>query len=151
MEKKQQSVQLTGAQFRAFYEDPQVWPDGAYHDDALVLSNGKVLIGDVCDPEFQDANDPVDLLADDAQVVIESGVIIGEGGDLRETLVAAAQRWLARQIATQFVVSVPKEHEAAFRQAIAALRGAVILGPNSSTDHAEKACEHTATSPDPTH
>lgn len=151
MEKKQQSVHLTGPQFRAFYEDPQVWPDGACHDDALVLANGKVLIGDECDPEFQDVDDPVALLADDAQVVIESGVIIGGDGDFLETLITAAQRWLTQQTDMQFVVSVPKGQEAAFRQAVAALSGTVILGPNSSTDRAEKACEHTATSPDPTH
>lgn len=34
------STNTTGAELKAFYADPSFWPEGAYHDDEEIVTDG---------------------------------------------------------------------------------------------------------------
>lgn len=116
------AAKTTGAEFKAFYEDPAYWPetveegDPPYHDDTVIEVDGAAL------------DDDADYLAipDTAVVVIRYGYVVNPAQGHAETFEEYFRHWLARQTTVRLVVEVPKAQEAAVRDAIKAAGGKAL-------------------------
>ncbi len=81
---------MHGGLFKAFFNDPKVFPPRSYHDDLLVRVDDKLLIYE--DEELC----PIDSIADDSKVVIECGYIVKQdavGNNTTRDIVEAYQEW----------------------------------------------------------
>jgi hypothetical protein len=64
------ATKATGAEFKRFYNDPEFWPEDAYHDDLSVSVDG--VVNDDCDLAKVD---------DNAVIKIEGGIVFGVKGE----------------------------------------------------------------------
>ncbi len=120
---------VSGADFKAWYADPEVFPEGSYWDDVLVLVDGKVYIGDEISAQRPDGE--VEDIADDAKVEVEGGFIASESGletkDIRDSL----SEWMTRRAFSRVVVMVPRGDMDAFLRAVQATGARIVTGPGS--------------------
>ena len=98
------STKTDGATFKAFYRDKNYWPDGTYHDEVLVLINGK-------DPG---ENISLDKINDTDVLSIEYGWLHelpdGRGGYIDDrTFEAHFLKWLEEQNTVRLVVELPRD------------------------------------------
>ena len=113
------NITLTGAEFKAFYADPAIWPTDAYHDDTVVHVNG-----------IQD-DGTLDLaeIADDAMVAVEDGGVIiypaPAGGEDVKDFYAVLKKWLKARTTTTLLVTVDKQNLEAVKTAIKQAGGTV--------------------------
>ncbi len=114
-------VTMSGAEFRAFYNDGAVWPEGAYHDDAIVRVDGKVFIGD----EAKNGGD-ASSLSPACVVHIDQGWIFNPQSGETEDLCDVASKWLTAQKNDHFVVSLPKGQREALAALVATLGGVLV-------------------------
>ncbi|ACO94363.1 hypothetical phage protein [Shigella phage Ag3] len=111
------SVKMKGAEFNAYYHDDEYWVNGAWHDDHCIKVNGEYR-------EDVDADIP-----DDADVVIESGVVYvpvegGSGAEENEVqLVSHFKKWRKQRNFSFIVVTVEKDKVADVRQALRSIPG----------------------------
>lgn len=91
---------MTGVEFKRFYQDPDVWGEGTFHDDAKILVNG-----------LDASENDIDLSAvdDTAVVVVECGEIAEGLQGVPEDMVEAISWWRARQVSVQMNITVPRE------------------------------------------
>jgi hypothetical protein len=109
-------VKTNGAEFRRYYADPAFWPDGAYHDDAIVCVNG-----------VEEVDFDADAIPDAAVVSIEGGGVFGfaaNDGD-PPSMEAHFKRWRKTQTTAVFTVECPKDKFDAVKAAIKAAGGKV--------------------------
>lgn len=94
------TLTVSGAQFKAFYQDPDFWPeDGGdtYHDDVLFLIDG-----------HEAADMDADKLADTASVtIVYGGVVEGKGAGMG--LDDYLKKWLSAQSSVLLSIEVPKD------------------------------------------
>lgn len=114
------ATKTSGAEFKAFYNDPLFWVDHGtdehtYHDDTVIVVNG-----------VHDENLDPDDIPDDAVVTIEGGVIFGPTyGASEPSMEAYFKRWKKRQTTSTLLVEAPNEKIEAIKAAIKAAGGTV--------------------------
>lgn len=92
------TVKTTGAEFKAFYNDPEFWPDGYWHDDTVITFDGHEV-----------ADFTVDTSANATVVRIEAGMIFdGQDNELC-SLETHFKRWRKKQSHAHVCVLVPKD------------------------------------------
>lgn len=107
-------VVMSGSEFKAYYDDQEAWPDGSYHDDTVILIDGKAT-------ESVEA----DKLAPDAVVEIQSGMVfLPDGRDV--DFVDHAEKWRAKQSGVYGQFYAPKDKLAAVLEAIKGAGGQVV-------------------------
>lgn len=110
------AVKITGAEWKRFYNDPEAWPEGAWHDDQEILVDGETIDGDYDLTKVPDA----------ATLTLAGGVFFLKGTEEGPSLETHFKRWRKRQATEVFVVEVPREAAEAVRAAIAAAGGKVV-------------------------
>lgn len=102
-------ITVTGQEFKAFYDDPSVFPEGAYHDSVLIYVDGDLFMSDIDDPAPRWKDAEVKDIPDTSRVRVEAGVIIlGENGAEKD-FVGALRGWRKQLNSVQLIVSVPKD------------------------------------------
>lgn len=86
-------MKTTGAEFKRFYKDPEIWMGEAYHDDVDLKSDG-VEVG--MDVDYLD-------LSDNSIIEFTDGVIVYPSGEYI-TFVGAFKAWAKKQTACTFIV-----------------------------------------------
>lgn len=110
-------MQVNGATFKIFYNDPEVWKEGYYHDDGQILIDGKCSMEHEIDPA---------ACSDGAVVEFTSISIFNEDGDHIEDMSDAFDRWMSKQTSATALFSCPKECLDAVKAAIEAAGGKII-------------------------
>jgi hypothetical protein len=87
------SVKTIGAEFNKFYNDPELWPDGVWHDAVKLNVNGETV------DEWGDS------LPDDATVKIIAGTVYDDRGDGKESLFEEYfKKWRKKQTTKTLIV-----------------------------------------------
>lgn len=107
-------IKTSGAEFKRYYNDEAAWPEGAFHEDALIHVNG-VSMGD--DGIYVDAID------DNAEVVFESGIVMGLANDADMEMADHFAQWKRAQIFTSVIVDIEPEKLAQLEAAVLAMGG----------------------------
>lgn len=91
------AVKTNGAEFRRFYNDPEIWVGSTYHDDTLILENGVEV-------------EEYDEISDEAIVTIECGTIFPEGdySYRGEDMLAVFRKWKKSQNTAVLVIEFDK-------------------------------------------
>ena len=102
---------MTGAEFKRFWNDEAIFQGGKFYvdDDAYLVDEKPV---DGCDL------DPVSL-ADNAKLVVESGVLVSSGDNESTDLIARIRRWRKETAMVTVAVECLKEREAELRALLA--------------------------------
>ncbi len=117
-------VSLSGRDFKAFYNDQEVWSgDGAYLDEMQlfvdeVLYNGQHAGGDYVDGD-------VEKIPDEAKVRLDYGSFFKTGDSDPADLVSVVRRWLKKRDSVTLIVSAPQAKLEAIRAAIKAAGGSI--------------------------
>jgi hypothetical protein len=107
---------IAGSDFRAFLADKNVWSNGVYVDDVLIVIDGN---------EFGDDVDLDNLyIHPDANVEIQSGDVM-HAGERAYSLLAYYRQWAKEQGDVRIVVTVPHGRMDAVRAAIEAAGGII--------------------------
>ncbi|WP_231365820.1 MULTISPECIES: hypothetical protein [unclassified Thioalkalivibrio] len=118
------SVRMSGAEFRAFYSDPDYWPDGVWHDDEVILLDGGEPLN-LDDLEALGANTAVEIQYGDVRRDTEGEVIAPVIASLPEY----ARMWRKRaQGETRVIlqVAVSEKNREAVEEAVAKAGGSVL-------------------------
>lgn len=108
------ATKTTGAEFKKFYEDDSVWPDGSFHEDTVILVDGV----DAKDSDFS-------AISDTANVCIESGWVFLPDKDDGIALGTYFNRWRKRQSLQTILVEVDADKLDAVIAAVKAAGGKV--------------------------
>lgn len=109
-------AKANGAEFKRFYNDPQYWPEGAWHEDAMVVVDGAE-----AGAEFD-----LDAIADTAKVAIHAGVVFMPERDDPVSLETQFKRWRKEQSIRTLMVDVDVGKLDAVMAAIKAAGGKVL-------------------------
>ena len=85
-------IKTNGAEFKRFYNDETAWPDGAWHEDELLLVNG-----DECEAG-------IDTIPDNAIVNLSGGAVFGLPSGAEPSMELHFKNWRRRQTATTILV-----------------------------------------------
>ena len=111
------TARTNGAEFKAYYNDKKVWPDGWYHEYATITVNG-VAYGRLDDLEGVD---------DDAILTIAGGGIYKyDGSPLNLSMETHFTRWRKSQKTESVVVEVDKARKTEFLEAIKRVGAKVV-------------------------
>lgn len=113
-----QPAPITGAEYKAFYNDDTFFSKGMTVDDVLLIIDG-VRYGD-----GDELN--VDNIADNSIVVIESGDVFSDGLCRLHSLSNYFYSWRKARPTDVLVVEVPKGQTDAVRAAITGAGGAIL-------------------------
>ncbi|MFA6354049.1 MAG: hypothetical protein WCW93_03905 [Candidatus Paceibacterota bacterium] len=108
-------IKTTGLEFKRFYDDSEVWVDGAYHDDLELYINGTQWMGDT-DLEVIDNTD---------KIRIGSGVILYDDGTYAD-FCKVFRGWLKKQTTVILTVEVPKEKAQILESGIKGMGGRIV-------------------------
>lgn len=114
-------IKTTGAEFKRFYSDPEVWKDGYYHEEEEILVDGKE-----CYDEFGCYDLDLSAVADDARIEFQHGVILNKDNDPVTGFDTAFKKWKKKQTTVSFMVEAPKDKLEAIVAAIKADGGKVL-------------------------
>ncbi|ASD51293.1 hypothetical protein [Dickeya phage JA15] len=115
------SVKMKGAEFKEYHHDDTYWVKDAWHDDHAIKVNGEYI------------DDITDDMPDDAEVVIESGVVFipvqSESGMKEKdvSFVSHFKAWRKQKTCITLIITVEKEHLDAVKVAIKSQQGVVLL------------------------
>lgn len=115
------SVKTTGAEFKEYYNDDTYWVKDSWYDHYAIKVNGEYI------------DDITDNMPDDAEVVIESGVVFipvltESGAEEKEvSFVSHFKAWRKQKTSTTLVITVEKEHLDAVKVAIKSQQGVVSV------------------------
>lgn len=109
-------VKTTGVNFKKFYSDPDMWPEGYWHEDEIVCVNG-VRIEELYEE-----------MPDDAKVTIEGGCIVSEEGVHIDSMESLFRKWKKKQTSTYIITLVPNDKMDQFIKAVKAVKGVTIYG-----------------------
>ena len=112
------TTKTTGAEWRAYMDDPKAWPDGAWFDECQTMANGV---------EFDCPSE----IAPDAKVTISGGVYWPRQPRAYEPVEGTClethfRKWRKAQTVERIVVEVAREHAKALRDAVQMLGGKEI-------------------------
>lgn len=112
------AIKLTGAEWNRFYNDTTAWPDGWYHEDAVVSVDGVL-------DEYGDLD--LSTVADDAEVVVSGGIIYkGDYSSPGNSVEGHLRKWRKAQTMTNIIVEVPKDRLEAVKEMLASLGAKVV-------------------------
>lgn len=112
-------VKATGAQFKAFYADDDIWKDDAYHEDTSIVVDGR----DLTETDWSPTDDEI---PDSALVRISGGVFYSSGDDMIGTgLEAVFRKWLKAQANAVIVCEIVKDRADELKAAIVAAGGKI--------------------------
>lgn len=106
------SVTMTGAEFKRFYEDQEVWGENTFHDDTLIHVDGV---------NADAGNIDLATVADAARIEVESGEIVEAPPGVPSDLMDAIDWWRKRQTSVEVSMTVPREKLDQVLEALAAL------------------------------
>ncbi len=110
------SVKTNGAEFKRYYSDPIAWPDGAWHDDEIIIVDGK---------EADDHDIDLTAVADRAAISIEGGGLYDHpAGDI--SMETHFKRWRKAQTTEAIVIEFDKSRRDAIIAAVKAAGGKVV-------------------------
>jgi hypothetical protein len=111
-------IKTTGAEFKRFYNDPEVWQGDSFHEGELVTVNGVEIDEGELDP---------DRLADGDIVTVEGGVIYADArGEVeRGSMESCLRKWRKAQSCVFFAVEAPKDKADEIKAAIKSAGGKV--------------------------
>jgi hypothetical protein len=119
------AVTLTGKEFKAFYEDPQVWKDpSSYVDEMQIFVDGKIFDGQRDDGQYVEGH--VEDIHDHAQVKVEYGTFCANADAEGEDVCTTIRRWKKAQTTRTLLVEVDVAKLDAFKAAIKAAGGKVL-------------------------
>jgi hypothetical protein len=95
--------EITGKEFKEFYNDKLEWRDGMYVDDfTYLVRNGEITL---LDSEIE-----VDDITDDALVLFTGGVCLDEYNlNYEEDIIKKFKKWKAKQNLINLFIKVPKD------------------------------------------
>ena len=102
-----------GAVLKRFYDDETAWPDGAWHEDELLLVNG------------DEWDQGITEIPDNAIVNISGGAVFGLPNGGEPSLELHFRRWRLRQTTTTILVECDLAKLDAIKAAIKAAGGTV--------------------------
>ncbi|MDR9836893.1 MULTISPECIES: hypothetical protein [Herbaspirillum] len=109
------TAKTSGAEFKQFYNDKAFWPEDAWHEDSVILVDGK---------PHEDLSD--NQIADSAKVVIDSGHVFFSREDSAGVSMATFfNRWRKVQNMRTLAVEVPLDKMEAVIAAIKAAGGKI--------------------------
>jgi len=86
-------MKTTGAEFKRFYKDPEIWMGEAYHDDVDLTSDGEEVDINV---DYSDVSDNSIIEFTDGVIVYPCGKHVG--------FVSSFKKWQKKQTACTFIV-----------------------------------------------
>lgn len=94
------AVKTTGAEFKRYYSDNSVWPEGWYHEGDEITVNGKY-----------DEDADLSTVDDHDVIVIRGGVIMGHDnfGIKHASMESHFKKWRKAQMTELLIVEVPKD------------------------------------------
>ena len=107
-------IKTIGAEFKRFYDDETAWPDGAWHEDELLLVNGD---------EWEDWD--IAEIPDNAIVKLSGGAVFDLPNGGEPSLELHFRRWRKRQTLTTILVECDLAKLDAIKAAIKAAGGTV--------------------------
>ena len=103
------TARTNGAEFKAYYNDKKVWPDGWWNEDANITIDGV----------HYDGTADLGALNDDAILTIAGGGIYKDyGSPLQISMETHFTRWRESQKTERVVVEVEKARKTEFLEAI---------------------------------
>ena len=85
-------IKTNGAEFKRFYNDETAWPDGAWHEDEMLLVNGDEWAQGITE------------IPDDAIVNLSGGAVFGLPSNAEPSMELHFKNWRRRQTTTTILV-----------------------------------------------
>ena len=101
-------IKTTGYEFKKFYADDSVWPEGAWYDDAEIDADGV---------DIED----IKSIQDSSIVRIYGGSVYNFSAEPQVSMETHFKRWKKKQTTTQVIVECDK---AKFTEIVAAIKAA---------------------------
>jgi hypothetical protein len=109
-------VKMTGAEWNAFYADPDAIKEGMWHEEEEIFVNGEPL----------EEDEDLSTLPDEAIVKVVGGVVYDQDyGSCGVPLKSCIRKWRGRQKTVWFACSAPKELAESVKAAITAAGGKI--------------------------
>ena len=116
------TARTSGSEFKAYYNDKSVWPDGWWHEDAIITVNG-------ADIDCADYDEQYDMgsVGDDAIITISDGCIYKyDGIPIAISMETHFARWRKSQKTERVIVEVDKERKEELLEAIKRVGARVV-------------------------
>ncbi len=112
-------VKTTGAEFKRFYNDKDIWVGDMFHESEVITINGV---------EQGEYGTDYNELADDDQITLAHGVVYEDATAEKEvgSFEGLFRKWRRQQTTEVFMVEAPKEKVDAVRAAVKAAGGKVL-------------------------
>lgn len=107
-------IKTNGSEYKRFYDDETAWPDGAWHEDELLLVNG------------YDWDQGITEVPDNAIVSLSGGAVFGLPNGGEPSLELHFRRWRLRQTTTTILVECDLAKIDDVKAAIKAAGGKVL-------------------------
>lgn len=104
-------IKTTGAEFKAYYNDPNAWPEGYWHEDEELTIDGV---------QYDDWD--ADTIKDAAQIKLNYGVVYPEGRSMEQHFRA----WRKAQSNRIVIISVPNEKESELKAFVSSIGGRAL-------------------------
>lgn len=104
-------IKTTGKEFKRFYNDDSIWPEGSWYDDAEIISDGVEVDG-------------IHDIPDTAKVVVYGGTVYSGGKEV--SLETMFKRWKKKQEVTCLLVECKHSFVSDIIEAILSAGGRVL-------------------------
>jgi hypothetical protein len=111
-------VVISGADFKLFYEDQEVWAKDVWHEDETVLIDG-IEVG----PDSWSAD--VSVLSDTAVLTVSGGAIYRDSDEL-DSFEGALRKWLRARETVRLVVELPRDQLESVKRLLGSLAIKVV-------------------------
>lgn len=110
-------ITVTGAEWKRFYEDSEIWKDGSFHDDVSGVIDGKTVGSDDLDFDLS-------AIADSAVITEIDGVYFPDGDTVDGTSLATVfKKWRKAQTTATIIIECHISKKDAVEAAIIAAGG----------------------------
>lgn len=109
-------INTIGAEFKRFYDDETAWPDGAWHEDELLLVNGDEWAQGITE------------IPNDAIVNLSGGAVFGLPSNAEPSMELHFKNWRRRQTTTTILVECDLTNVDDVKAAVKAAGGKVKGG-----------------------
>lgn len=106
-------IKTTGYEFKKFYADDSVWPEGAWYDDAEIDADGVAI-------------EDIESIQDSSIVRIYGGSVYNFSGETQVSMETHFKRWKKKQSLTQVLVECDKSKLPEITAAIKVAGGKVL-------------------------
>ena len=93
-------VKTTGFEFKKFYDDKIMWPEGSYHEDEIITIDGKE----------SDYETDLSKVNDSSKITISGGIVfLNEDDTDGPSLESYFKLWKRKQVNTTILIDAPNE------------------------------------------